>query len=97
MDEQDFDARLKITGRNDQCPCGSGKKYKKCHLAKDETAQQKELLKQKETAEQQENAGDANDKKKSRPTHFNTEVRPKHTHNKSFGRQNVPRRPAGSS
>ena len=19
-------------GRNDQCPCGSGKKYKKCHL-----------------------------------------------------------------
>lgn len=21
-------------GRNDQCPCGSGKKYKKCHLNK---------------------------------------------------------------
>ncbi|MHB8355529.1 MAG: SEC-C metal-binding domain-containing protein, partial [Vulcanimicrobiaceae bacterium] len=20
-------------GRNDQCPCGSGKKYKKCHGA----------------------------------------------------------------
>jgi uncharacterized protein YecA (UPF0149 family) len=23
-------------GRNDPCPCGSGKKYKKCHLATDE-------------------------------------------------------------
>jgi uncharacterized protein YecA (UPF0149 family) len=23
-------------GRNDPCPCGSGKKYKKCHLASDE-------------------------------------------------------------
>ena len=22
------------TGRNDQCPCGSGKKYKRCHGAK---------------------------------------------------------------
>jgi hypothetical protein len=25
-------ARKKKTGRNDRCPCGSGKKYKKCHL-----------------------------------------------------------------
>src|SRR5438105_1534893 len=24
-----------MTGRNDPCPCGSGKKYKKCCLAKD--------------------------------------------------------------
>jgi len=23
-------------GRNDPCPCGSGKKYKKCHLPTDE-------------------------------------------------------------
>ena len=23
-------------GRNEPCPCGSGKKYKKCCLAKDE-------------------------------------------------------------
>ena len=26
------------TGRNDPCPCGSGKKYKKCCLAKDQAA-----------------------------------------------------------
>ncbi|MBN2575881.1 MAG: SEC-C domain-containing protein [Deltaproteobacteria bacterium] len=30
--------RLAATGRNDPCPCGSGKKYKKCHLAQDEAA-----------------------------------------------------------
>ena len=31
-------ARLSATGRNDVCPCGSGKKYKKCHLVGDEAA-----------------------------------------------------------
>jgi len=30
--------RLASTGRNDACACGSGKKYKKCHLADDEAA-----------------------------------------------------------
>jgi tetratricopeptide (TPR) repeat protein len=30
--------RLGAAGRNDACPCGSGKKYKKCHLAADEQA-----------------------------------------------------------
>ena len=29
-------------GRNDPCPCGSGKKYKKCCQAKDEEARRKE-------------------------------------------------------
>jgi tetratricopeptide (TPR) repeat protein len=29
-------ARLAAAGRNDACPCGSGKKYKKCHLREDE-------------------------------------------------------------
>jgi tetratricopeptide (TPR) repeat protein len=32
--------RLQETGRNEPCPCGSGKKYKKCHLATDEAALQ---------------------------------------------------------
>ena len=30
--------RLKSAKRNDPCPCGSGKKYKKCHLDADEAA-----------------------------------------------------------
>jgi hypothetical protein len=44
MAENDWQARLK-TGRNDDCPCGSGKKYKKCHLRADEEAQSATLAK----------------------------------------------------
>lgn len=29
-------ARAARPGRNDPCPCGSGRKYKRCHLAEDE-------------------------------------------------------------
>ena len=36
MGDSDYEVRLKTTGRNDRCLCGSGKKYKKCHLAEDE-------------------------------------------------------------
>ncbi|MGD0836154.1 MAG: SEC-C metal-binding domain-containing protein [Polyangia bacterium] len=37
-EEQQSRARLSATGRNDPCPCGSGRKYKKCHLVADEAA-----------------------------------------------------------
>lgn len=30
--------RHRVAGRNDACPCGSGKKYKKCHQAEDDAA-----------------------------------------------------------
>lgn len=30
--------RHRTTGRNDACPCGSGKKYKKCHQGDDDAA-----------------------------------------------------------
>src|SRR5215212_4313191 len=30
-------------GRNDPCPCGSGKKYKQCHLPLEEAAQAEQL------------------------------------------------------
>ena len=30
-------------GRNDRCPCGSGKKYKQCCLAKDEAAERRHV------------------------------------------------------
>ena len=32
-------------GRNDRCPCGSGKKYKACCLTTDETAEREQLTK----------------------------------------------------
>ena len=35
-------------GRNDPCPCGSGKKYKKCCLAKDEAAARQEYAQRAE-------------------------------------------------
>ncbi|MGA7454642.1 MAG: SEC-C metal-binding domain-containing protein [Rhodoplanes sp.] len=31
-------------GRNDPCPCGSGKKYKKCCLTNDEAAENERLV-----------------------------------------------------
>ena len=31
-------------GRNDVCWCGSGKKYKKCHLDQDETKRKKKTM-----------------------------------------------------
>jgi hypothetical protein len=31
-------AEKKVPGRNDPCHCGSGKKYKQCHLDPDEAA-----------------------------------------------------------
>lgn len=36
---------MKTTGRNDPCPCGSGKKYKKCCLADDEQGRNKPPVK----------------------------------------------------
>jgi tetratricopeptide (TPR) repeat protein len=34
-----FAAAMAKTGRNDPCPCGSGNKYKRCCLPKDEAAE----------------------------------------------------------
>ena len=31
-------------GRNDRCPCGSGKKYKQCCLTADEAAERRQML-----------------------------------------------------
>ena len=41
-------------GRNDPCPCGSGKKYKKCCLTNDEAAEKEQLV--AEHAEREERA-----------------------------------------
>ena len=39
VSDDSYSERLKNTKRNDPCPCGSGRKYKKCHLEADEGAQ----------------------------------------------------------
>jgi preprotein translocase subunit SecA len=45
-----YEQRLSSTGRNDTCPCGSGKKYKKCHLQKDEESHAKAVAKAQKAA-----------------------------------------------
>jgi len=46
-------------GRNDPCPCGSGKKYKQCCLAKDEAKAREARLAAQEQAAQAEPAAEA--------------------------------------
>ncbi|MFB6351310.1 MAG: SEC-C metal-binding domain-containing protein, partial [Bradymonadaceae bacterium] len=36
--QETFERDLPKVGRNDPCPCGSGRKYKKCCLRKDKRA-----------------------------------------------------------
>ena len=48
MTEPDFLLRFRSTGRNDDCPCGSGKKYKKCHLREDEEAEHRYMAEQEQ-------------------------------------------------
>lgn len=43
--------RHRDTGRNDACPCGSEKKYKKCHQVEDDAAISAELKRQTDAAE----------------------------------------------
>jgi hypothetical protein len=49
----------KDLGRNDPCHCGSGKKYKACHLVQDETAEREARLKAQEKAAPVEEAAAA--------------------------------------
>lgn len=44
-EDEEYRTRLRSAGRNDPCPCGSGKKYKKCHLAQDQQAEHAAMLK----------------------------------------------------
>jgi hypothetical protein len=73
MSDSEYQERLKSTGRNDRCPCGSGKKYKKCHLADDEAQrsaalkalQEEAKARAAEEAEAEEDGGEAGSSKAS--------------------------------
>lgn len=66
-----MDRTTPIVGRNEPCPCGSGRKYKQCCLDKDETkarqarakAAEKEARAAEKTAKASEKAGKGADKK----------------------------------
>jgi hypothetical protein len=99
MDESDFNERLKKTGRNDPCPCGSGKKYKKCHLFEDEAAYSKELKKQQAELEKANIADEgseesSDDKKAGKSKYKRVHPAPKTKMTKTDKLSNIPRRSA---
>ena len=74
MAAEEYMERLKQTGRNDACPCGSGKKYKKCHLQEDEEKRSKDMAKAAEeaatrAAEEEAKEGEEGEEKKGDPGH----------------------------
>ena len=86
-------------GRNEPCPCGSGKKYKHCCLAKDETAEREKLA--AEVSEPSEPAKAEAGAQATAPPR--TTRRPKHATRQPWKRTeargpmfNIPRRSGGS-
>ena len=59
----------KNLGRNDPCHCGSGKKYKQCHLDKDEQAAREARATAAAEAERNAPAEPAKDEKGGGKTH----------------------------
>jgi hypothetical protein len=83
-------------GRNDPCHCGSGKKYKQCHLAADEAKAREERAKAAESAPAPEAAA-APGKSAAGPRHQTRQPWKKTTTNThGFGKTSLPRK-VGSS
>jgi len=80
MNASDYNERLKTTGRNDPCPCGSGKKYKKCHLPEDEAAKHAELAKAAEEREEALAAAEENSDADSAETSSNSRKKKRDIH-----------------
>jgi len=83
-------------GRNDPCHCGSGRKYKQCHLAKDEEAER--TARAKEADQSGEAApGEAAQVSAPPPAKHKTRQPWKGQQNtRGFGKLNIPRRSGGS-
>jgi hypothetical protein len=69
MSAEEYKERIKNTGRNDTCPCGSGKKYKKCHLPEDEKSNSEALAKALEDAAAEAATGEEPGGGKEEPAH----------------------------
>lgn len=81
MTLEEIKTRLATTGRNDDCPCKSGKKYKKCHQAEDLAARQKAdaaEFEKKEAAAKAEAEKTVGDEKNQ--THGEGPHGPRHSH-----------------
>ncbi len=82
-------------GRNDPCHCGSGKKYKQCHLAKDE-AKQREARQTAEAAAASASADAPATAVRERPRHQSAQPWKGQANTRGFQRVNAMRK-VGSS
>jgi hypothetical protein len=97
-------------GRNDKCPCGSGKKYKQCCLAADEEKARKarekaaakaerEAAKEQETAEKDGESREAKDASASPPPRSKSQSyqpwKKSATNTHAFQRMSTPRKVGG--
>ena len=84
-------------GRNDPCHCGSGKKYKQCHLAEDEAKARAERVKAAESgpaAEDAEAAAGPTQRGAKHQTRQPWKKTATNTH--GFGKTSLPRKVGGS-
>jgi hypothetical protein len=82
-------------GRNDPCHCGSGKKYKQCHLAEDEAQARTQRAKAAEQAPAP--AAEASAPAPSGPRHQTRQPWKKTaTNTHGFGKTSLPRKVGGS-
>ncbi len=84
------------TGRNDPCHCGSGKKYKQCHLAADEAKARQ--AREKAAAAAPAPAAAETAKAASAPPRHKTHQPWKKTatNTQGFGKTSLPRKVGGS-
>jgi hypothetical protein len=82
-------------GRNDPCHCGSGKKYKQCHLAEDEAKARAERA--KATAEAPAPAAEGVTPAHTGPKHQTHQPwKRTATNTRGFGKTSLPRKVGGS-
>ncbi len=82
-------------GRNDPCHCGSGKKYKQCHLAEDEAKERE--ARAKSAAEAPAPAEGSAAPTPSGPKHETRQPwRKTATNTHGFGKTSLPRKVGGS-
>ncbi len=82
-------------GRNDPCHCGSGKKYKQCHLAADEAKARE--ARAKAAAESPEPSAEPSAPAHSGPKHKTRQPWKKSaTNTHGFGKTSLPRKVGGS-
>ena len=72
--------RFKTTGRNDPCPCGSGRKYKKCHLPEDQEKEHATALKVQEEARENATQDEGDDSEQHVPVRQHKAAGGRETH-----------------